>query len=171
MIDLKTLIRTAQHEVAKKELAKTLVSKAKTSKSVEARTEAMTEARAIQATIDWRTQSVVFHEYCWHCICGSLGFQPDGLYLHQEHTRLANAWRMVRPKHEVETQGGHPKRTKITQRTVEICSDCAPALGFATPYVEPPRAQPKTPAHRGEGQYLTEWRSLTKAEPEEAEDV
>lgn len=166
MLSLEALTAQARQAVAAKEKAAELKTKAKTARTSEARQEAESEALAIQATIDWRPVTLVFHQRKWECACGHTGLTPDGLFIHYEHTRMANSNRLMRPRHESEIPANLPKRVRIASEVVMMCVACSSTAGFLLPWVEPPRRQPSTPALRGEGEFLRDWRVKTNPEQE-----
>lgn len=126
---LTDLIARAKVTVETQALAKTLKAKAAKAKSSREADEFNAEAAAIQATLDWVTDSVAYRVGFWSCACGQTGSRPEGLFLHQEHTRFANSTRLIRAEHKDEWS--HlPRRVISFTESVPVCGHCMCSHGF-----------------------------------------
>lgn len=118
---------------------------------------------------DWQTTSLVLCYDQWTCACGASGTSPEGLFLLQVHTRMANSIRLQPIRHE-SSLPDLQRRIKITERVVALCPGCASLNGFLTRYQPPP-----PPALRGKpsqepSSFIAEWNKLRAPLPEEASD-
>lgn len=163
-LSLEALIAKSKLAAELTEAAKAAKAKAKKAKAPREIAEAEAQAVALQAQIDWRSTTLIFRLIKWECACGHSGTRPDGLFLFQEHARMANSYRFVRPREGAEAD--LPRRVQTTTEVVTLCVACTSASGFTAPFVEPPRRLPPSPAREGLGPFVQEFRSLTKQELE-----
>lgn len=164
MISLDALISTARQTAADIERAKALKAEAKSAKSPTRAQAATLQAAEIQSRLDWRTSYIVLRIVEWDCRCGCKGERPDGLFLFQEHTRMANSYRFVRPAtgQDIPQFSDQPIPRRV-QRTAEValmCAECCRSSGFERVFVEPARRVVQTPALVGQGEFMTELRAL-----------
>jgi hypothetical protein len=167
-LSLTDLIAKSKLAVELTEAAKKAKASAKKAKSPQAAAEALEQAQEIQARIDWRSQTLVFRLIRWECACGHSGTRPDGLFIFQEHARMANSYRFIRP-----VEGGSidlPRRVQTLTEIVSLCIACSSDSEFRLPFVEPPRRLPPSPAREGLGPYVQEFRHLTTPILEENDD-
>lgn len=163
---LQALVAKAQAAVAAKDTLKAAEVKLKKARSEPEREAARDEVAEMMAIVDWHTTALVLVIDAWHCSCGNTGRSPQGLFLHQEHTRLANSTRLIPPRSE--SDGNElPRRIKQNEREVVLCSACAWDNAF-TKYLEPPATpEEKRMALRRPGHFVSEWADLRRqGEPE-----
>jgi hypothetical protein len=166
MADLAQLIANAQKRVQTEQAAKT----AKAAAKARPTPEAMSVAHALQAQLDWRTVALVFKVERWTCTCGCTGDNPLGLFLFEEHTRVANSTRLVRPRSEA----GLPplaRRTLVETSSRAMCADCCSDHHFiqALNRAVLPHQLPERPPTKGV--FVAEWEQLRspEQEPEDAD--
>lgn len=167
-LSLTDLIAKSKLAAELTEAAKKAKAQAKKAKSPQAATELNTEAAEIQARLDWRSTILIFRQIKWTCQCGASGLTPDGLFIFQEHARIANTYRMIRPREGAEPD--LPRRVHTAPDFIQICGACAGDSGFHKPFVEPPRRLPPSPAREGLGPFVQEFRHLTTPILEENDD-
>jgi len=87
------------------------------------------EALALQNLADWVPVALVLQHDSWACQCGASGMAPGGLFIAQEHARMANCTRLVTlaPADDVEHL---PKRQMTSTRLVLHCFFCGTVGGF-----------------------------------------
>ena len=143
-LDLAALTARVKARVATEEAAKVAKVAAKRDPSKAA------EAYVLQNAADWNTTALVIVYDDWECACGNHGSSPRGLFLLQEHSRMANCSRLeaigsgTPPPHL-------PKKWFGESRIVALCHQCAPAVGFLKEYRRPP-----PPAHSALASFLTQ---------------
>lgn len=167
-LSLAELIAKSKLAAELTEAAKAAKAKAKKAKAPREIAEAEAQAVALQAQIDWRSTTLIFRLIKWECACGHSGTRPDGLFIFQEHARMANSYRFIRPR-EGPARGLRrylPRRVQTTTEVVTLCVACTSASGFTAPFVEPPRRLPPSPAREGLGPFVQEFRYLTRQELE-----
>lgn len=147
MIDLAALIATAKATVQEKEALKAAQTKVRSlsqgAPHSPALKKATAEAAALLQRMSWTTVAVAFRETSWECSCGHSGRAPEGLFLVQEHTRLA-ATRYVRLDHPAQAEG--LRRTRVVEaRSVTVCRSCAYIEGYREPYIRDMVAPPEVP--------------------------
>ena len=79
----------------------------------------------------------------------------NGLFLHQEHPRLAYSIRLLVVPHEPEEV--YPRRVRVETHKVPICGVCASDLGFAQPLEAPGRISGRLMAPVRPGEYVSDW--------------
>lgn len=159
-VSLSDLIAKAKVATELAAQAKAAQAKAKKAKAPREIAEAEAEALAIQARIDWRSTTLLFRLVKWQCACGHSGTRPDGLFIFQEHVRMANTYRFIRPREGAEVD--LPRRVQTTTEVTALCVACSSTSGFVAPWHEPARRLPPSPAREGLGPLVQEFRRLTK---------
>ena len=87
------------------------------------------EALALQNLADWNTVALVLRHDSWRCSCGASGIAPGGLFLAQEHSRMANCSRLAATEMSPDVE--HlPRRQQTVERAVTHCFFCATSGGF-----------------------------------------
>lgn len=158
---LEALIAAAKQTVATREAAKKAETKVKAARSNPERTAAQAEADALRALIDWKDAALVYVSEHWQCRCGNDGWNPHGVFILQEHARLANSVRLIRPQAGAPLPDGLPRRKRHESRAVEICDGCADEAGYSRPYVLPmPTAAQAILAFKGP--YSRDWDNALK---------
>jgi hypothetical protein len=158
-LSLDALIAKSRLAAELTEAAKAAKAKAKKAKAPREIAEATAEASAIQAQLDWRSTTLLFRQFRWTCACGHEGYRPDGLFIFQEHARMANTYRFIRPREGAEVD--LPRRVQTLTEVVALCLSCTGDSGFLTPFIEPPRRLPPSPAREGLGPFVQDFRRLT----------
>lgn len=132
-IDLATLTARVKARVAAEATVK--VAKAAASKDPAK----LAEVMALQNLADWNTVALVLRHDSWTCTCGASGIAPGGLFLAQEHSRMANCSRLAATALSPDVE--HlPRRQQTVERKVGFCFFCATTGGFTrqhTPRVVP----------------------------------
>jgi hypothetical protein len=154
MADLASLIATAQKAVA----AQAAIKVAKVTAKARPTPEALSALHALELQVQWRPVALVLKLEEWTCVCGHQGEHPLGLFLLEEHTRVANSTRLSRPRNEAELPP-LPRRIAWENGTRLICSSCAPRHGFLKELTRAPvAAQAAVPPAKGE--FTSEWETL-----------
>lgn len=170
-LDLASLISAARQTAEATAQAKALKAEAKTARTPVKAQALQAAAAEIQSRVDWRTTYFVFRIIEWDCRCGCKGERPDGLFLFQEHARMANSYRLVRPATGQDlpqfSDQPIPRRVQRTTEPALMCASCCGGSGFERMFVEPTRRVPQTPALLGQGEFVQEFRALTEQEEDE----
>jgi len=153
---LQALVAKAQAAVAAKASTKAAEGKVKTARSEPEREAAQSALAEMLAIVDWRSTALVLLMDTWDCACGAHDQSPQGIYLHQEHTRMANSTRLT-PIRSQRDGNDLPKRVKLEHRIVAVCGYCAPELGFERFLERPTTPEEKARANRRPGMYVAEW--------------
>lgn len=166
LTSLAALVAQAKQTVAAKSAATTAATKLKSARSAVERESLQTEVNDMLAIVDWRSTALVLVYDHWECACGNHGKSPQGMFFFQEHTRLANATRIVPPRSESEGND-LPKRIKLEHRVVAVCPECAGEAGFHK-IIEPPKTpEERRMALRSPGEMIREWQALRTQREEE----
>lgn len=166
-ISLESLTARVTAKVQADRKAEVLKKLAKTGKTQAIRDESAAEAAAIQASIDWRAVGLVFRMERWDCACGASGHTPQGLFIHYEHTRMANTWRLAAPRSESTIPSDLPKRRQITSVVLAMCGECSFTHGFMAEWVPPKTQRLPSLAEIKKGDFTKEWEQLTAPEGED----
>lgn len=164
LFSLDSLIAGAKAKVAEKEALKTADAKLRKARSPAE----LTEAIAIRTAIEWRPVALALRLDIWTCRCGGHGATPGGLFILQEHTRLASSVRLVPIRHESAVPD-LPKVRYSEDRVVALCPECADDTGFTRRYA-PSRPVPTVSnVEAGGAGFHAEWVHLTSGSTEPTE--
>lgn len=159
-LSLDSLIATAQAQVQAKTALGKVETKARTAPTAPERKAALDEALVLRATLDWHSTALVFRWEEWTCTCGQSGGTPIGLFILEEHARMANSTRLRPPRSESgDAYPDLPRRVMRDTRPVPFCPECASTHGFVKPHA--PRLPPPYAIRRVEGEFVQEWKLLT----------
>lgn len=168
-LNLASLVARARAKVQVKDAAKDAEAKVKAAKTADAKLTAQLELNSIREHIDWRSVALLHVTEHWTCRCGNVGEAPQGLFILQEHTRLANSRRLQRPRSESSLPSDLPRAVKIETSVVLMCQECREDSGFVNEWRPP--IPPTSLAFGAKGEFTREWETLTAPSEEDEDDA
>lgn len=169
IVTLETLFEGVTAKLSADAERKQATARVKQAKSEPERKASLADLRQLEDLHDWLPVALLFKIECWECSCGSSGNNPTGLFLLQQHTRMARTTRLVPPRRGTDALDGIPRHFESTTRPVSLCFYCADKHGFSGPYIPP---APVAPSAKAFGEFSAEWERLRAPieEDEEPED-
>lgn len=155
-LSLTDLLAAAQSKVKATEAKAKAEIKVKKARSAGEREEAQEEVNTLREQLDWETRALVYRVTRWQCACGGEGRTPIGMFLYQEHTRMANTTRMQTVRNEASVPGLARHIVEETSITF-MCPECLPNHGFFTPLPKQSLRQERAVALRQPGLYVADW--------------